>query len=29
MQKSFDDKNIEMLQEVMNRLSPEVSLYSC
>eukprot|EP00066_Takifugu_rubripes_P021877 XP_011611143.1 PREDICTED: hsp90 co-chaperone Cdc37-like isoform X2 [Takifugu rubripes] len=27
MQKSFDDKNIEMLQEVMNRLSPEEAKY--
>lgn len=27
MQKSFDDKSIEMLQEVMSRLPPEVSVY--
>lgn len=25
MQRSFDEKNVEMLQEVMNRLPPEVS----
>lgn len=27
MQKSFDDKNVEMLQEVMSRLPPEASVY--
>lgn len=27
MQKCFDTKNAEMLQEVMNRLHPEVSVF--